>query len=102
MTEHRWEHDPKGGAHGEYAMKCAACGMGDADKDADKECPGDSISPDLAIAIGEHAFAAGFDAGRAWHSSVTYGGDPGTAAEGLHKAWSAYTPPEKLCGGGSS
>lgn len=45
---------------------------------------------DLAIAIGEDAFRAGFEAGRIAHTF------PGPDDAG--SAWDAYTPPEELTG----
>lgn len=50
---------------------------------------------DLAIAIGEHAFIAGFEAG---FREGYMEGMPGTKAKTAHEAWSEYTPPEDLCG----
>lgn len=54
---------------------------------------------DHEIAIGRDAFCAG------WYARAdTIGGDSVTQSEAeslLEEAWSAYTPPEKLCGGGT-
>lgn len=53
-------------------------------------------TPDREIAIGEHAFGAGWDAAVAWCYGRINVGD-GAAAK--QAAWSAYDPPEELCGG---
>jgi hypothetical protein len=49
---------------------------------------------DLAVAIGEHAFRAGFKAGEHWD---TREGAP-SRGELEERAWSAYDPPEELKG----
>lgn len=53
-------------------------------------------SSDLAVAIGEHAFRAG------WEAACDAMEPPGPILWNgtLEQAWSAYTPPEELCGGG--
>lgn len=51
---------------------------------------------DHDVALGEHAFGAGFDAGCSWSQD----GKPGHNAEAKHAAWSDYDPPEHLKGGG--
>lgn len=56
---------------------------------------------DLDIAIGKHAFDAGYNsaAQRAVNFAPTVVRDWAAARE---QAWSDYTPPEHLCGGGSN
>lgn len=49
---------------------------------------------DLEVAIGEHAFRAGFRA------AVGDEGSPQDPTYREERAWSAYTPPEHLTGGG--
>ncbi len=53
---------------------------------------------DLAIAIGEHAHAAGWDACLDWVRGHVALVDAGMDAEAKQNAWSAYAPPEELCG----
>lgn len=94
MSEHKWEVKPGEGPHGEYAEQCSVCGMWDADKAADQTCPGSAMwDSDLAVAIGEHAFTAGWDAA-VKHFKLE---NDFLAHE---RAWSDYDPPEELKGGG--
>lgn len=60
-------------------------------------------APDINIAIAEDAFRAG------WTGALTYAAAEGWARDsklegayvsGENEAWSAYTPPEELTGGG--
>lgn len=70
----------------------------------DQNAADDSVTDndsDLAIAIGEHAFNAGFQA--ALRAAIAEGfhytpmpGDRLVVAQ--HAAWSDYAPPEELCG----
>jgi hypothetical protein len=55
--------------------------------------------PDLDIAIGEHAFRAGFEAGIVYRNATGYAISNGLVPD-VNAAWSAYTPPEELTGGG--
>lgn len=48
---------------------------------------------DNSSAIGEHAFRAG------WEASERNRNRKMTDAQTVHQAWSAYTPPDDLCGG---
>lgn len=57
----------------------------------------DERDPDLDIAIGEHAFRAGWVA----HQNSQGFGPSTTYPKTVDEAWSAYIPPEELCGGGS-
>jgi len=52
-------------------------------------------SSDLAIAIGEDAFNAGWEACRTYFSIGTGGRSIEAAKE---KAWDDYVPPAELCG----
>lgn len=52
---------------------------------------------DHEIAIGEHAFKAGFTACSNWVEH----GDGKNFSYAVEKAWNAYTPPEHLTGGGN-
>lgn len=54
-------------------------------------------APDRKIAIGEHAFRAG------WKACTDAVFSPDTSVtQTADKAWSEYTPPEELCGGGAA
>ncbi len=57
-----------------------------------------SLSSDHSIAIGKHAFRAGFDAGEEWGGNDLYMRGNTTDADAREQAWSAYTPPEEPCG----
>lgn len=66
---------------------------------AQLEAQEDDNASDLAIAIGKHAFRAGFTACARWLEPQYSDVDPSAAglAE-IARAWSDYTPPEELCG----
>ena len=53
---------------------------------------------DLHIAIGYDAFKAGFHAGQEWGGNDLYLRNGRSDEQMLEEAWSAYTPPEDLCG----
>jgi hypothetical protein len=58
---------------------------------------------DHEIAIGEHAFKAGYSSGyaRGNGDGYHYEGSPGSPNDqAREKAWEAYTPPDHLTGGG--
>lgn len=54
---------------------------------------------DIDIAFGEHAFRAGFEAGMKYRGATAYEASTGKVPNAA-AAWSEYTPPEELCGGG--
>jgi len=53
-------------------------------------------SSDLAIAIGEDAFNAGWEACMAYREN--HYSDPYQNLHALNKAWDEYVPPAELCG----
>ncbi len=72
--------------------------MLDGPEQRDAQAPVEDNSSDLAVAIGEHAFKAGYDeGGNNQQVKDRWGAEFVNARE---KAWSEYDPPEDLKGGG--